>query len=322
MARTFLKTAAIAAAAAIAGPAVAQDDYPARPITMLGAYSPGGGTDVAARTLVPFIEKYLDGADINVVNRPGAGGEVGFTALANAETDGYTIGFINTPNVLTIPIERDTRYAIEDFQPVGNIVDDPGTFAVLPDSEFQSLEELAAYAEENPGEVTYGSTGIGSDDHLAGLTFERQTGVTMQHVPFGGSADVRAALLGGHIDLAIINIGEAIKEDEAGRMRVLGQMAEERWEGAPDVPTFREQGFDIVSGSQRGIAVPAGVDPAIVQKVAAAIEQAVKDPAFREKAAEQALPLRYLGPDEYAALLQASNENAREIWAENPWASN
>lgn len=308
-----------AAAVAVAGSATAQQ-YPERPITMIVAYSAGGGTDVAARTLAPYIEKYLgDGASITILNKPGAGGEVGFTELANATPDGYTIGFVNTPNALTIPFERETRYSVDSFQPIGNVVDDPGVFAVLPDSPIQTLDDLVAAAKEKPGEITFSSTGIGSDDQLAMMKFERLSGADLRHVPFEGSAPARTALLGGHIDVGVINAGEAMPYVEEGQLRLLGQMGEERWEGAPDVPTFKEQGYDVVSGSQRGIAAPQGMAQEHVDALAAAIEQAIKDPEFRQKAEEQALPLRYLGPAEYQELLNKASAEAEQIWKETPW---
>src|SRR5918992_417358 len=149
--------------------------YPERPITMIIAYSPGGGTDLVARALAPYLEKYLGGgAKIVIVNRAGAGGEVGFAALANAPADGYTIGFINTPPLSTIPIERSAQFGgPERFDLLGNIVDDPCNFAVHSDTPVRNLQELAAYARANPGKVTVGTTGIGSDDHLLMLMFER-----------------------------------------------------------------------------------------------------------------------------------------------------
>ena len=308
-----------AAAVAAAGGAAAQQ-YPERPITMIVAYSPGGGTDVAARTLAPYIEKYLgNNASITVLNKPGAGGEVGFTELANADPTGYTIGFVNTPNIATIPIERDTRYTVDSFQPIGNVVDDPGVFAVLPGSEYKTLDDLVAAAKERPGELTFSSTGIGSDDHLAMLRFERLSGADFRHVPFEGSAPARTALLGGHIDVGVINAGEAMPYVQEGQLRLLGQMGDERWEGAPDTPTFKEQGYDLVSGSQRGIAAPKGVPQEYVDALATAIEKAIQDPEFRKKAEEQALPLRYIGPADYQELLNTTKEQAQQVWNETPW---
>src|SRR5215218_8827751 len=113
---------------------MAMGAYPERPINMIVAYSPGGGTDLVARAIAPYIEKYLgNGARIVIMNRPGAGGEIGFAALAGSPPDGYTIGFINTPNVITIPIERKAQYQASQFELLANIVDDPGNFSVHAD---------------------------------------------------------------------------------------------------------------------------------------------------------------------------------------------
>src|SRR3989442_1758783 len=180
--------------------------------------SAGGGTDLVARALAPYLEKYLGGgAKFVIVNRAGAGGEVGFTALANAPADGYTIGFVNTPPLMTIPIERAAQFGgPQRFELLGNIVDDPCNFAVHSDTPVRTLQELAAYARANPGKVTVGTTGIGSDDHLLMLMFERAAGVKMTHVPFKGSADVRTALASKQIEVPAINVGESLQAVPGG----------------------------------------------------------------------------------------------------------
>jgi len=313
-----LVTAGCIAMLGVSGAALAQANFPDRPIQMIVAYSAGGGTDIAARTLAPFIGKYLNGT-VTVVNKPGAGGEVGFTELALAKPDGYTIGFINTPNLVTIPIQRKTRYQLESFTPVSNVVNDPGGVQVRPDSSLKSVAELVAYAKANPNAVTYGTTGIGSDDHLAMLALERQAGVKMTHVPFPGSSAVRSALLGGHITLGVFNMGEAVMMLKEKQIRSLGQMGESRWEMAPDVPTFKEQGFNIVQGSSRGIATPAGVPDAIVQQIADAVKKSIEDPEFQKKALEQSLPLDAAGPKQYAEMLYKTRDGYVELWKAQPW---
>lgn len=301
-----------------AGPALAE--YPDRPITMIVAYSAGGGTDIAARTLVPYVEKHLgEGASIVVVNRPGAGGEIGFTELAKSAPDGYTIGFINTPNLITIPIQRKARYSLSTLKPIANVINDPGAFSVVPDSPYKTLDELVAYAKEHPGEVTYGTTGLGSDDHLAALAFEAAAGVKLSHVPFSGNADVRAAALGGHISIADMNISEAISDVEEGSLIALGQMAEKRWDKAPNVPTFKEQGYDVISGSQRGIGAPAGVPDDIVAKLAEAVRAAVNDPDFQARANEQKLALDYMDSAAFTAALEGMQKQYEALWAKDPW---
>ncbi|MFG6621523.1 tripartite tricarboxylate transporter substrate binding protein [Sulfitobacter sp. 1A05707] len=315
-----MKKLAIAAAVVLASVASAQAEYPERPISMIVAYSAGGGTDIAARTLAPFIEKHLGGdASIVVLNRPGAGGEIGFTELAQAEPDGYTIGFINTPNILTIPIQREARYSLDSFAPIANLIDDPGAFSLLPSSDIKTFDDLIAFAKENPGKVTYGSTGLGSDDHLSALEFERMTGVEMKHIPFPGNADVRTAVLGGHIMMASMNISETIADVQEGSLHALGQMSNERWDGAPDVPTFKEQGYDVVMGSMRGMAAPKGVPDEIIERLEVALKAAVDDPEFQEKAKQQHLALAYSASADYLAELEKLSATFQALWKDTPW---
>ncbi|MDI3308279.1 MAG: tripartite tricarboxylate transporter substrate binding protein [Acetobacteraceae bacterium] len=291
---------------------------PDKPITMIVAFAPGGGTDLAARTLARFMEKDL-GQSVVVLNRPGAGGEIGFAELARARPDGLTIGFINTPHIVTLPIERRTRFKLEDFTPIANIVDDPGAFQVMADSPYKSLADLIAAAKAKPESISYGTTGIGSDDHLAAMAFERQAGIKLLHVPFGGSAQVKQALIGRQIEVASMNIAEGVHETRQGLMRMLGQMAEKRSEVAPDVPTFREAGYDVVEGSMRGMAAPAGVPREVLDRLSLAIRRTVDNPEFQAAAAQQMLPLRFLGPDAYLAELKALRTRYEKLWAEHPW---
>lgn len=318
MQRRQLLTAALAEPFVPAFVPEAKAAYPERAITMIVAFPPGGGTDVAARTLARFLSVSL-GQPIVVNNRPGAGGEIGFGELARARPDGYTIGFINTPNLITIPIERRARYRLEDFAIVANVVDDPGAFFVLADSPFRTLAELVAHARAKPEEVTYGTSGIGSDDHLAALAFERLAGVRLTHVPFAGAAAVRNALLGRQITIASMNMGEGIADMQSGAARALGQMAERRWEVAPDTPTFRDQGFDVIEGSMRGVAAPAGLPRDVLDRLVTAVRQAVENPEFRQLATQQALPLRFLDADAFSAELTALRTRYQQLWTAHPW---
>jgi tripartite-type tricarboxylate transporter receptor subunit TctC len=310
--------AAVLAAAATAAHAA----YPERPINMVVAYSPGGGTDLVARAIAPFIEKYLgNNAKIVVMNRPGAGGEIGFAAIANAVPDGYTIGFINTPNVLTIPIERKAQYSTDKFELLANIVDDPGNFSVHNDSPVKSLKDLAELAKGKPGEVTVGTTGIGSDDHLAMLLFQKQAGVKMNHIPMKGAADVRTGIISKQIDVAAMNIGEALQAAAGGApMRQLGTMSLSRSSLSPNVPTFAEQGYKIEMASLRGMAAPKGIPADIKQQLVAAIQKAAADPEFQAQAVKFYAPLRYLGPAEFEKVFRQTEGDFKALWKEIPWS--
>jgi len=301
---------------------VANAAYPDKPITMIVAYSPGGGTDLIARAIAPYLEKYLGGgARIVIVHRPGAGGEIGFAAIANAPADGYTIGFVNTPPLITVPIERTAQFGgPQRFELLGNVIDDPCNFAVHADSEFRNLKDLAAYAKANPGKVTVGSSGIGSDDHLVMLMFERAAGVKMTHVPFKGSSDVRAALLAKQISVGAINIGESLQSVKGGAaMRNIGQFSPARTNLAPDLPTAREQGFDIELSSLRGMAAPKGLPPEIRDRLVKAVATAAADPEFQAQAVKFFAPLRFLTPAEFDRVIKDAEVGFRQLWKELPW---
>jgi tripartite-type tricarboxylate transporter receptor subunit TctC len=313
---------AIALCAAVAAPGIADAAYPERPIKMVVAYAPGGGTDITARLTAEYMQKYLgNNATFVVMNRPGAGGAIGFTELGNAAPDGYTIGFVNTPNVLTIPIERKSNFHWEKYDLLGNVVDDPGNFSVHADTPIKSLAELVAYAKANPGAVTYGTTGIGSDDHLAAMMFERAAGVKLNHVPFKGAAEVHMAIASKQIMLAAMNIGEAMQYQKGGTpLRHLGQMSEKRSSLAPDVPTFREQGFDVIMASLRGVAAPKGLPPEVREQLVNALQKVAADPEYQAKALGYFAPLRYLSPDAHAAELKKAEASFRQLWQTMPWA--
>lgn len=287
-----------------------------QPIAMIVSYAPGGATDIAARIAAVYIEKYL-GQSVTVINRPGAGGEIGFTALAEAKPDGYTVGFINTPNVLTIPMQRKTRYSLESFIPVAQLMDDPCAFNVLPDSPIVDLKTLVTEAKKK--NLTYGTTGIGSDDHIVTLIFSLAAGINMKHVPFDGAASSRTAFLGGHVDIGVFNISEAKEFDGTNKLRTIVQFSEERTELYPNLPTAREQGFDVVMASTRGIAMPAGTPADIVAKFSEACEKAIKDPEFQQKCAAASLPLRFLNPEDYLAGLKKNQQDFQVLWNTNPW---
>ncbi len=309
------------ACASLYATAVPAAGYPERPINLIVAYGPGGGTDLVARMLAPYLQKYLgNDARIVVLNRPGAGGAIGFTELARAQPDGYTIGFINTPNLLTIPIERKSSFTWKSYDLLGNLIDDPGAFSVLKDNPMKTLADLSAYAKQNPGKVTVGTTGTGSDDHLAMLKFERASSTQLSHIPYKGAGEVRGALAGGEITIGAINVGEALQYQKGGTpLRFLGQMGKTRSAALPDVPTFKEQGYDFELASLRGLAAPKGLPADVRDKLVQAVKRSVDDPEFQAKAKDMFAPLRYLAPADYAKELAAGEAEFQQLWQQAPW---
>jgi len=311
------RTALALPALLAARPAFAQWQ-PDHALTMIVAYAAGGGTDVAARTIARFMEREL-GQPVVVQNRAGAGGEIGFTELARARPDGYTIGFVNTPAIVTLPIERRPRFTLNDFTLIANIVDDPGGLWVRADSDITDFPGLLAAARQRPGQLGYGTTGVGSDDHLAVLALERATGTQFLHVPFGGSAQVKQNLISRAIPIASMNMAEGMTEMAQGLLRPLAQMGATRWSEAPTVPTLKELGFDVVEGSMRGMAAPAGIPPEALARISAALRATVDNPDFQQIARQQSLPLRFLPPAEYLRELVALRTGYEALWARHPW---
>jgi tripartite-type tricarboxylate transporter receptor subunit TctC len=314
--------AAAAFALTVLGGGIAQAQYPERDVTVVVGYSAGGGTDIMARTVTPYLEKYLDGSGaFTVDNRPGAGGERGFTAIAQADPDGYTIGMLNIPSFINPLIQREPAYTLDSFTPIANIVSDATSLVVRADSQFESLEAFIAYVRENPGVMPVGNSGLGGATHTSFLRFLVPNELEVVHVPFPGAAPSRTALLGGHVAASVMGIGEAAPLHQDGQLRILATMRGERWDLLPDVPTFRELGYNIVAGSDRGLGAPAGIPDAIRDALAEAVAQMMQDPAFLEAAAEQALPLNYMPSDEYGAHMRTTHDEMKAIWDTNPWVN-
>jgi tripartite-type tricarboxylate transporter receptor subunit TctC len=296
--------------------------YPERVINMIVAFAPGGGTDVVARALVPFLEKHIGGnAKIVVVNRAGAGGDIGFAAMAAAPADGYTIGFINSPSVLTVVIERPGRYSWQSYDLLGNVVDDPASFAVHGDSAIKNLADLAAFAKSKPGALSVGTPGVGAPGHLAISMFAKLVGAEITHIPFKGAGDLRAPMAGKQVVMAAISVGESLQAIKGGvPLRILAQLSPFRSTLAPDVPTAKEQGYPFEMSSLRGLAAPRGLPAEIREQLVKAVERAAADPEFQAKAVLYYAPLRYLAPGDFAAALREGEAQARQLWKETPWS--
>ncbi|MFC7693113.1 tripartite tricarboxylate transporter substrate binding protein [Paeniroseomonas aquatica] len=224
----------------------------ARPIEVFVPFPAGGGVDTMVRGIVASVAPRLPGSRFVVTNRPGAGGQLGFEANFNAAPDGYTLGAATNTAMNAISIERAPRYRPAEFTWIANVVDDPAGFWVHPDSPWKNLADLAAAAKQQPEAFGVGTAGVGSDDHILQIAFENATGTRLIHIPYNGTGPTLRDLLGGRLPIGSFNMGEGIGLLREGRIRCLGQAGPQRWSEMPDVPTFREQGLDILGGSARG----------------------------------------------------------------------
>ena len=320
---TITRRAAIASLAAtgLAAPRLAHAAWPAdRPIEVIVPYPPGGGVDTMARMVLPAVQAKLPGARFVVVNRAGAGGQLGWEAAFTAAPDGFTLAATSVPALVTYPMERTVRYRALDFTYIANVVDDPGGVFVRADSPLRTLADLVAAAKARPGQLSYGSTGIGSDDHLLVIALEDRAGMPpMTHAPFNGMAPLGTALVGGHIDIGAFNMSESLALLQAGRIRSLGQAALTRWSGTPDVPTFREQGQNLVSGATRGIVGPPNMPAEITARLEAAFRDAMAEPAFVAEANRMGLPLAPRIGADFRSDVAALERDLRGLWQRRPW---
>jgi len=311
---------AAAAIGTFAAPHLAHAAWPERPLQLIVPFAAGGGTDISARTMAQFLEREL-GQPVVVQNRPGAGGEIGLSAIADARPDGYTIGIINTPGIVTIPIERSPRWSLASFTFIAGVVEEPTTFAVHPDSPIRNIADLVAAARAKPGEVTVGTQGVGSAGHISALLLEQAAGIRLECVSYAGSAPAAVALMRRDIQVTTASLGESLTFVQQQPWRVLGLMAPDRSELARDIPTCKEAGYDIRGGSLRGIGAPSGLPEAVVRRLSAAISNVLRHPDFREASVRTFQPLRFLDSADYVAYLREADAAHRALWRMRPWNS-
>ncbi|MGX9963835.1 tripartite tricarboxylate transporter substrate binding protein [Roseomonas sp. F4] len=307
--------------ASLAAPALAQPSWPAgRPIEVVVGFAPGGGTDVMVRALAQALGAELPGANFVISNRPGAGGETAYVALQAARPDGYTLGTINTPGYVSLGVQRRVRYDRAQIRLVARLVDDPSAFVVHRDSPFRTLQDVVEAAKRRPGTISVGSSGIGTDDHLGLTLFEAASGTEFIHAPFAGAGPVRNAVLGKQIDIAGLNLGEiGMLGQENPLLRAIAGMGEQRWELMPDVPTFREAGYDVVMTSERGIGAPRGIPDEIAKQLEDAIAKVIATPEWAEKVRQLELAMAFLRGAEWEARMPAQLARYQGIWQRTPW---
>jgi tripartite-type tricarboxylate transporter receptor subunit TctC len=312
------RRAILGAPLAFAAPRLAQAAWPERPVTLIVPFAAGGGTDISARVMAQYLEREL-GQPFVVQNRAGAGGGIGLSALSSAAPDGYTLGIINTPGIVTIPIERNPGWTMDSFTFIAGVVEDPGTFSVHPDSPHRTLRDLVEAARREPGRITVGTQGVGSAGHISMLLLEEAAGVRFEPVVYSGAAPSAVALMRREIVVSTANLGEALTFARQQPWRTLGVMSAERHPMAPDVPTFKEMGFDLRGGSLRGIGGPRGLPAEVVQRLSAAVGRVVANPEFQATSERTFQPLRYLGSAEYVAFLREADATHRALWRVRPW---
>ncbi|MHA7850718.1 tripartite tricarboxylate transporter substrate binding protein [Roseovarius sp.] len=314
-----LLTGVATALALAAAPAVAQD-YPERPLMLMVSYGAGGATDFQARiaTMTAGNEDAL-GQPIAIVNKPGAGGRVGWNWLATqAEADGYTLGAYNVPHFIAQSIEGGVEYSIDSFEPIANWGADPAVFVVGADSDFNSMADVVAYAKENPGKLTFSGAGLFVGHHIAALQLEQAAGVKLAYIPNNqGGAGAMKAVIAGDVLGGVNNLSDAFRAAAAGNVKILGVFDLERSSFLPDVPTMMEQGYDIDNASVnfRGVMVPKGTPQEVIDKLAATVPAMFESKQVQSKMEAGGSPMKIMGRDEVIEMWKARQATLEKLLA-------
>lgn len=288
-------------------------DYPEKEIEWILWSNPGGGTDITARTVGIPLRKLL-GQPLIIVNMSGGSGSRAMTYIQGQKNDGYTLLFIT--NTLITTIERKlVDYKLEDFVPVFMLNDDPQTIVVSAESDIRNLTDLIALGKKKS--LKWGLTHLGGNDHVAIHTFVKNTDVKYDPVVYQSGAEVMVAALGGVIDVFISNPSEIMGQVDAGNLRVIGSMSEKRLSILPEVPTLKEEGYDVVFGTWRGIAVKKGTDPEIIKTLEELFYKAADANIYREFLRNNGMDFNVKNSEEFKVFISSQfkvfSEGIREI---------
>ncbi|MEM6713038.1 MAG: tripartite tricarboxylate transporter substrate binding protein [Pseudomonadota bacterium] len=303
-----LLAAALASTLAAGASAAVADDFPERPINLIAPFNAGGGTDLLLRGLAPHFAQALDG-DVFVSNMAGGSGTVAASALQGQRADGYQLGYFSITVSTIQPQVRDVPYGVDSWTPICSIAASPTMLFVADDSDFQSIEDVVAFANENPGELVFGSSGPGAITHLTMVSAFAGLGIIdkMQHLPFQGSGPAVQALTAGTIQF----FGDTELLMNRGDFRPLVAFNAERLENFPDTPTAAEVGIEAPLNELYlwgGLFAPAGVEADVVAMLEGACETAVASDGFQEFAANSGTVIEYRGAAEFDAFFRAQYE--------------
>ncbi|MEM9144952.1 MAG: tripartite tricarboxylate transporter substrate binding protein [Pseudomonadota bacterium] len=304
---------------ALTGAATA-DEYPERPVMLMVSYGAGGATDFQARivTMVAGNEDML-GMPIAIINKPGAGGRVGWNWFATqAEADGYTLGAYNIPHFIAQSIKGGVEYSAESFEPIANWGADPAVFVVAKDSPFNSMTDVIAWAKENPGKLTFSGAGLFVGHHIAALQLEKAADVKLAYIPNNkGGAGAMKAVIAGEVMGGVNNLSDAFRAREAGNVKILGVFDLERNDFLPDVPTLKEEGFDIDNASVnfRGIMVPKDTPQPVIDKLAATVPTMFENKRVKGKMKAGGSPMHVMTRDEVLEMWKAREATLKDLLA-------
>jgi tripartite-type tricarboxylate transporter receptor subunit TctC len=297
-----MKRLLLAILLALPAAAQAQDSYPSKPITMVNPFPPGGVVDVVGRPLAIMLEKSLK-QPVVMVNKTGAGGAVGFAYAAKAPADGYTI-LMGLSSISIFPVSERVNgktppYELKDFAPIALVTADPTVLVVRTDGPYKTLKDFVDAAKANPGKINYSSSGVYGTLHVAMEIFANAAGIKLFHVPYQGGGPAVTALLGGQVEALASGPAAAISQIKGGKMRALASWSTERLTLLPEIPTFKELGYDAEFYIWSGVFMPAGTPAPILARMRAAVKEAATSAEFRAAMEKVSTPVAYLDAPEF-----------------------
>jgi tripartite-type tricarboxylate transporter receptor subunit TctC len=306
--RNFLQLAAGAAALPTVSHFAYAQAYPSRPVRIVAPTGPGGGPDILARLIGPWLSERL-GQPFVIDNRPGGGTNIGTEAVVRASPDGYTLLLASTTSAIDATLYEKLNFNfIRDIAPVATIIRQPLVMVVHPSFPGKTVPEFIAYAKANPGKINLGSPGIGTPGHVAGELFKMMAGVDLVHVPYRGGGPVMTDLLGGQVQVLFGSTSLTMEQIRAGKSRPLAVTTATRWEGLPNIPTVADFLPGYEASAWNGVGVPKGTPAEIVDKLNKEINAALADPNMKVRFADLGGTVLAGSPADFGKLIAEETE--------------
>jgi tripartite-type tricarboxylate transporter receptor subunit TctC len=290
----------------------AADPYPSKPIRIMVIVAPGGSADAVARLLAENLTARL-GQSVIVENRPGAGGNIATQTVARAAADGYTLLLTANNHTINPSLFANAGYSIKDFVPVAQLMEGPSVFAVPADSPFQTLQDVLEEARKKPGQVSYGSAGVGIPSHIAGETLEKAAGVDLSHVPYRGSGPSLVDAIAGHLPLVCASLVAAMPHIESGKLRALAVTSLTRWPSTPGIPAASESLPGYQHMTWLGLFAPREVPEEVVIRLNREVNAVLAQDEVRERVRHLGGEVMQKSPGEFATMIEKDFDESSQL---------
>lgn len=292
-------------------------DFPSKTINIIVPSKAGGSTDFTARLFAKVAKKYWKDANFKIIDKPGAGGLIGFEMVARSTPNGYTWGMVFTPQLITHVIAKKSKYTLDSFKVVGNIEEDFEVAVVHPSTHVNSLIDLVKLAKRK--KLLVAVNGIGSDDFIAAKKLENLANIKFDYMPTKGSVEQKQAILKNYVDISFMNLSQILSKHKEGKVKIVAILSKKRSNFAPKIATASEQGYSLFMKATRGYVVSSGVKDEVFKKIEDLYIKVVNDADFIKKCKEAYIVLHPMNGEEYKLYLQDLQKTTQKIYNSSPW---